>query len=158
MSSASSAALGVTLPQCAQPSNWWSYKKSLNQSHKMSKRRHPRANQNQPWRWWWFDDDEEEKTRRGGKARHAMQTQEAKMMSKYEDEKKVYAHIKCFKCGDTGHFASRCPNQAWEEGSSNSWEVRQWEAPLEQGREGSIKEKVLLIPGKGTHGSFMSPR
>jgi hypothetical protein len=41
------------------------------------------------------------KTRRGGKARHQMQTQDAKMMSKNEDEKKVYAHIKCFKCGDT---------------------------------------------------------
>ena len=38
------------------------------------------------------------KTRRGGKARHPMQTQDAKMMSKNEDEKKDYAHIKCFKC------------------------------------------------------------
>ena len=33
------------------------------------------------------------KTRRGGKARHPMQTQDAKIMSKKEDEKKVYAHI-----------------------------------------------------------------
>jgi hypothetical protein len=48
--------------------------------------------------------------------------------------------------------------QAWEDGSSNSWEARQWEAPHEQGREGSIKGKVLLMPGKGTHGTFMSPR
>ena len=39
------------------------------------------------------------KIRRGGKARHPMQTQDAKMMSKNEDEKKDYAHIKCFKCG-----------------------------------------------------------
>ena len=47
------------------------------------------------------------KTKRGGKARHPMQTQDAKMMSKNEDEKKDYAHIKCFKCGSMGHFASK---------------------------------------------------
>ncbi|OQU80340.1 hypothetical protein SORBI_3007G113533 [Sorghum bicolor] len=35
------------------------------------------------------------KTRRGGRARHPMQIQDAKMMSKNEDKKKVYAHIKC---------------------------------------------------------------
>jgi len=44
------------------------------------------------------------KTRRGGKARHTMQTQDAKMMSKNEDEKKDYAHIKCFKYGSMRHF------------------------------------------------------
>jgi hypothetical protein len=38
------------------------------------------------------------KIRRGGRARYPMQIQDAKMMSKNEDEKKVYAHIKCFKC------------------------------------------------------------
>ena len=45
------------------------------------------------------------KTRRGGKGRHPTQTQDAKMMSKNKDEKKDYAHIKCFKCGNTRHFA-----------------------------------------------------
>ena len=48
------------------------------------------------------------KTRRGGKARHPMQTQDAKMMSKTQDEKKVYAHI---KCEDMGHFVLRCPTK-----------------------------------------------
>ena len=47
------------------------------------------------------------KTRRGGRARHPMLDQDAKMMSKTQDEK-VYAHIKCFKCKDMGHFASKC--------------------------------------------------
>ena len=51
------------------------------------------------------------KIRRDGKARHPMQTQDAKMMSKNEDEKKDYAHIKCFKCGSMGHFASKCPTK-----------------------------------------------
>ena len=33
------------------------------------------------------------------------------MMSKTQDEKKVYAHIKCFKCESTRHFASKCPTK-----------------------------------------------
>ena len=46
-------------------------------------------------------------TRRGGKVRHPMQTQDAKMMSKNED----YAHNKCFKCENMRHFASKCPTK-----------------------------------------------
>jgi hypothetical protein len=51
------------------------------------------------------------KTRKGGKTRHLMLIQGAKMMSKNREEKKVYAHIKCFKCEDMGHFALRCPTK-----------------------------------------------
>ena len=51
-------------------------------------------------------------TRRGGKARHTMQIQDDKMMNKTQDEKKMYAHIKCFKCGDTGHFCLEVSYQA----------------------------------------------
>ena len=40
---------------------------------------------------------------------HQKLDQDAKMMSKIQDEKKVYAHIKWFKCEDMGHFASKCP-------------------------------------------------
>ena len=51
------------------------------------------------------------KTRRHGRARHQMLIQDTKMMSKNEEEKKGYAHINCFKRGDMGHFASRCPTK-----------------------------------------------
>ena len=50
------------------------------------------------------------KTRRVGRARNPMLDQDAKMMSKTQDEKKL-AHIKCHACEHLGHLASGCPNK-----------------------------------------------
>ena len=51
------------------------------------------------------------KIRRGGRARHPMLIQDAKMMSKNQKEKRDLAHIKCHACEELGHLASGCPSK-----------------------------------------------
>jgi hypothetical protein len=51
------------------------------------------------------------KTRRGGRERHPMLIQDAKMMSNNQNEMRDLTHIKCFKCGDMRHFALKCPTK-----------------------------------------------
>jgi hypothetical protein len=56
------------------------------------------------------------KIRMCGRARHPTLIQDGKMLSKNltkkmrksEEEKRKFAHMKCFKCGDTGHFTLKC--------------------------------------------------
>ena len=59
------------------------------------------------------------KTRRGGRARHPMLDQDAKMMSKTQDKKKELAHIKCHACEDLGHQALGCPNKLEKKSRAN---------------------------------------
>ena len=75
----------------------------------------------------------------GEKARHPMQTQDAKMMSKNEDEKKDYAHIKCFKCRSTGHFASKCPTKL--EKKAQATHVRQGNEKHHMSKEEKAQSK-----------------
>ena len=97
------------------------------------------------------------KTRRGGKARErAMRprmNQDAKKVSKNKEEKmEKIAHMRCYSCDTLGHQASGCPNKLEKKAQANK---------EKQGNEKhhmSKEEKVLLMPGKGTHGTFMSPR
>ena len=47
-----------------------------------------------------------------------MQIQDAKMMSKTQDEKEL-AHIKCHACEDLGHLALGCPNKLENKAQAN---------------------------------------
>ncbi|OQU76150.1 hypothetical protein SORBI_3010G100150 [Sorghum bicolor] len=81
------------------------------------------------------------KTRRGGRARHPMQIQDAKMMSK-----------------DDGHFASRCPTKLEKKAQATLKRQGNEKQHMSKEEKAQSKRKLLLMLGKGTHGSFMSPR
>ena len=79
-----------------------------------------------------------------------MLIQDAKMMNKNQDENRDLVHIKCFKCEDMGHFALRCLTKL---------EKKVQATHERQGNEKHhMSKEVLLMPGKETHGKFMSPR
>ena len=80
-----------------------------------------------------------------------MQNQDAKIVSKNQEEKKVYAHIKCFKYEDMGHFASKCPTKL--EKKAQAIHERQGNRKLHMRNEEKAQSKrVLLMLKKGTHG------
>ena len=97
------------------------------------------------------------KTRRGGRARHPTPIQDAKMMSKNQNEKRDLAHIKCFEYEDMGHFASKCSTKLKKK--AQTIHERQGNEKHHMSKEENAQSKrVLLMSGKGTHGYFMSPR
>ena len=97
------------------------------------------------------------KTRRGGRARHPMLIQDAKMMSKTQDEKKMYAHITCFKCGDMGHFASKCPTKLEKKAQAIHERQGNEEHHMSKEEKAQSKRKCYSCRER-EHGSFMSPR
>ncbi|KAG0532768.1 hypothetical protein BDA96_04G135600 [Sorghum bicolor] len=96
------------------------------------------------------------KTRRGGRARHLMQIEDAKMMSKNEDKKKAFAHIKCFECKDDGHFASRCPTKL--EKKAQATLKRQGNEKQHMSKEGKAQSKrsCYLCRERG-HMAYLCP-
>ena len=75
-------------------------------------------------------------------------------MSKNKEEKmKMIAQIKCHSCDELGHLASDCPNKHGKKAQAyNEKQGNEKQHIYEQGRKGSIKESLLLMLGKGTHG------
>ena len=97
------------------------------------------------------------KTRRGGRARHPMLDQDAKMMSKNQEEKKVYAHIKYFKFEDMGHFASRCPIKLEKKAQATHERQSNEEHHMSKEEKAQSKRKCYSYRER-EHGSFISPR
>ena len=68
-----------------------------------------------------------------------MKNQDANIVSKNQKVKNDHAHIKCFKCEDIGHFASKCPNKL--EKKAQATQVRQGNEKHHMSKEEKAQSK-----------------
>ena len=68
-----------------------------------------------------------------------MQNQDANIVRKNQKVKNDHAHIKCFKCEDIGHFASKCPNKL--EKKAQATQVRQGNEKHHMSKEEKAQSK-----------------
>jgi hypothetical protein len=81
-----------------------------------------------------------------------------KKIRKSEEEKKKFSHIKYFKCEDLGNFASKCPTKLEKKAQATHERQGNKKHHMSNEEKAQSKRKCYSYRGKGTHGSFMSPR
>ena len=80
-----------------------------------------------------------------------MLDQDAKMMSKNQDEKRDLAHIKCFKCEDMGHFASKCPTKLEKKAQAIHERQGNGKHHMSNEEKAQSKRKCYLVKGDTWH-------